>query len=230
MGTAAAITALDSPASSGKRVRIWLDGEPFRTTNRRVTKALELTVGTLVRPEELLAQIEDEERRQAKDHALRYLTYRPRSSGELSRRLRTVGYGESAVADTVAWLGAVGYLDDADFAEQWAAERASAKHYGRLRIAAELAQKGFKPAEVADVLDRHCPEEGERVRALAVGRKRLAGARGLDRLAALRRLGPYLRRRGYGASVVASVLDELGLTDEGVEDDLQPRCERRTTG
>lgn len=214
MGGIAAITALEHPSGAPKRVRVWLEGEPFRTTNQRVTRALRLEVGGAVCPIELTADIDEEEKRQAKDHALRYLTYRARSTAELAGRLREIGYGEEAVTETVEWLSDAGYLDDHDFADQWVAQRVQIKRYGRLRIAAELARKGFEPDEIRDALDRHCPEEGERERALALGRRRLAGARGLERLDALRKLGPYLRHRGYGSSVTAWALGRLGALSE----------------
>lgn len=214
MGKVAAVTALEHLPSGAKRVRIWLDGEPFRTTNRRVTKALELRVGTKVQPEELTAQLDEEERRQSREHALRYLTYRARTSSELKRRLRQIGYGEAAVRETVGRLTAAGYLNDADFADAWVDERVRLKQFGRLRITAELVEKGLNPKEVQETLDSYCPEELERDRALGIGRKRLAGAHGLERVAKLRRLGPYLLRRGYTGAVVASVLEELAHAED----------------
>jgi regulatory protein len=208
VGTAAAITALENPAIDCRRLRIWLDEEPWRTTNRRVGRELGLTVGDRVDADHLAGELDEEERRQAKDHALRMLTYRARSRGELERRLRDMGFGESAIAETAGFLASVGYLDDQSFAEQWIAERVRNKQYGRRRIISELAAKGVDPESVAHLLEEYCPEAGEGDRARAIIRRRLAGLSGLDRLAAARRLGPYLLRKGYSSGIVASALRE----------------------
>lgn len=208
MAAVAAITALEHPQANRKRLRIWVDGEPFRTTNRRVGRALDLAVGDRVETEEFAAALDDQEVRQAREHALRYLTYRARSRSELERRLREVGYGEAAVRETIAFLVRVGYVDDAGFAEAWIADRV-ARGYGRRRIIAELVQKGVEPEAVSEFLERHCPEEQERSRALAIGRRRLRKAVGLERLAAARSLTGYLMRRGFAGAVVRSVVDEV---------------------
>lgn len=215
MGSVAAITALQQPASNKKRLRIYLDGEPYRTTNRRVVRALELSVGEEVDEQELASQLDDEERRQAREHALSFLTYRARSSVELEKRLREVGYGPAAVAETIKVLSAAGYLDDPSFAEQWIAERVRIKQYGRRRISAELVAKGIDPESAAEMLDACCPESGEAARAAALARRRLAGTVGLERLAAVRRVAPYLMRKGYSSAAVSGALrDALGEHDE----------------
>lgn len=217
MGVVATITALDHPPAGRKRLRLWLDGDLWRTTSTRVGRALELSVGQDVRPDDLGHDLDQEESRQARDHALRYLTYRARSRGELTRRLTEQGYGPGAVARTVQWLDQAGYLNDGEFSEQWVAERVRTKRYGRLRIAAELAAKDIPPERISELLDEYCPESGERARATALARRRLAGLKGLERVAQGRRLAPYLSRKGYAANVVRSVVADMALDDEGQE-------------
>jgi regulatory protein len=217
VGAIATITALDHPPAGRKRLRLWLDGDVWRTTSSRVGRALDLSVGQDVRPDDLEQELDQEESRQAREHALRYLTYRARSRGELTRRLSEQGYGPTAVERTVQWLDQAGYLNDGEFAEQWVAERVRIKQYGRLRIAAELAAKEIPADRIGELLEEHCPESGERARATALARRRLAGLRGLERVAQGSRLAPYLLRKGYAAAVVRSVVADVAL-DDGSEE------------
>lgn len=223
MGVLATITALDHPPAGRKRLRLWLDGDLWRTTSSRVGRALELCVGQGVRPDDLEHELDQEESRQAREHALRYLTYRARSRGELTRRLMEQGYGPRAVERTVDWLDQAGYLDDTEFAQQWVAERVRVKQYGRLRIAAELAAKEIPSERISELLDEYCPESGERARATALARRRLAGLKGLERVAQGRRLAPYLSRKGYAGNIVRSV-----VADAALDDDLEQTAAGRT--
>lgn len=85
--------------------------------------------------------------------ALRFLESRPRSIGEVRRRLDGSGYRTDLVEGAIARLTDLGVLDDEAFARAWIESRDRARPRGERALRAELRQKGIDPATVDAVLE-----------------------------------------------------------------------------
>src|SRR5215207_7459541 len=82
--------------------------------------------------------------------ALKLISVKPRTVEELRGRLLEKEWAEAEVVGRVlARLAELGYLDDEQFAAQYAASRLAAKPLGRSRLRRDLQRKQV-PAEVAD--------------------------------------------------------------------------------
>lgn len=77
-----------------------------------------------------------------REAALRLLARREHSTVELSRKLVQRGWVESEIDATIDRLAAEELQSDQRFAENYARSRAS-RHYGPLRIRAELGERGI---------------------------------------------------------------------------------------
>lgn len=138
--------------------------------------------------------------------ALRFIEYRPRSSGELMRRLERWGYSEEESRRLVDHLAERGILDDRQFAGQFADEL-MAKGFGRRRVRVELARKRLGRELIDEVLARY-PNSEEPDRAFAVAEARLARMeqRGPD---TRKKLVDYLLRRGFSPGEAQSACRRL---------------------
>lgn len=87
------------------------------------------------------------------DAAARFLETRPRSIGEVRRRLTSAGYRRDLVDGAIARLVDLGYLDDEAFARSWVESRDRAHPRGELALRRELALKGVDREVAARVLD-----------------------------------------------------------------------------
>ena len=94
--------------------------------------------------------------------AVRILSRRDHTCGELAAKLRRKGFDREAINDALARCRDLGYLDDARTAATIAGHMAE-RGYGPLRIRHALRQKGLDDALIADVLTR-CGDEDEQVR------------------------------------------------------------------
>jgi regulatory protein len=145
--------------------------------------------------------------------ALRYIGYAARSQSEVERRLEKAAFPPEIIAAVVAELEARGWLDDAQFARSWIADRADRKKYGRGRLAAELRNKGIDKEvleEALGVIENE--EELERARAAARPKWRpdaIANADAATVQAEKRKLADFLQRRGFSWDIIAQVLSEL---------------------
>ena len=153
--------------------------------------------------------------------ALRVLAFHARSEAQLRARLARAGLSGSA-DEVVAWLGRLGYLDDAAFARARARSLVGTGRLGprmaeRRLCAAGIPSEAARAAVAAAVEERAAqtgpggePAEVVLCRAAAERRLRDAGLAELDARARAR-LARYLLGRGFSAAAVQRV---LGLRDD----------------
>lgn len=146
----------------------------------------------------------------AMEKAVALLASRARTEREIADALRQNAYPEQTVARVMARLHEAGYLDDGDFAEQWAAFRAS-KGLGERRIRMELRQKGVD----ADTIERalsSVDEEDQMDGALKAARKAARGKE-LSQPSERQKVLAALARRGYDYATARAALAHL-MEDE----------------
>ena len=142
--------------------------------------------------------------------AVALLASRARTEKEIADALRQHAYPEQTVARVRARQHEAGYLDDGDFAEQWAAFRAS-KGLGERRIRMELRQKGVD----ADTIERalsSVDEEDQMDGALKAAQKAARGKE-LSQPAERQKVLAALARRGYDYATARAALAHL-MEDE----------------
>lgn len=142
--------------------------------------------------------------------ALRLLTARARTQGEIVEAFRRRNVPEEASAAVLARLTEVGLIDDAEFARSWVASRQHRRNLSRTVLRQELRGKGIAEEVIADaVAEISADDEFNAARVLA--EKKARSMRGLDATVQRRRLAAAMGRRGFAAGVVASVLRDLDL-------------------
>ncbi len=80
------------------------------------------------------------------EYALKLLTGRAYSTGELREKLRRRAEREEDVDGVLSRLKQSGYLDDKRYAESYAASRLSGEKFGRTRVIRDLRQHRVAPA------------------------------------------------------------------------------------
>ncbi|OYV72055.1 MAG: hypothetical protein B7Z72_05620 [Gemmatimonadetes bacterium 21-71-4] len=145
------------------------------------------------------------------------LAARARSRAELRRQLLLKGEAAGSVDAALDLLERAGYLDDADYARQFARSKALGRGMSRRRVQQELAKRGIArelaDAALADVFADEGVGEGEAVARLA--RRKLRSLVRLDAPTRRRRLYAFLARRGFEHDDISRVLRDLG--EDGVE-------------
>lgn len=142
----------------------------------------------------------------AMEKAVALLASRARTEKEIADALRQNAYPEQTVARVMARLIEAGYLDDGDFAGQWAASR-SAKGMGERRIRMELRQKGVD----ADTIERALSsvDEDEQMDGALKAAQKAARGKDLSQPSDRQKVLAALARRGYAYDVARSALARL---------------------
>ena len=143
----------------------------------------------------------------ALEAAVKYLTLRDRSEGEVRSRLRRACFDETVIEKVMDSLAAHHLVSDSRFADQWASARS--RKYGKSRIAQELRMKGVSDADARRALDE-IPEEEEYRNALRQARSLARKFRGDPQ-----KIQQALIRRGYHWRIARRASEEAAQEQEG---------------
>jgi regulatory protein len=140
----------------------------------------------------------------AKNTALRLLTYRSRSEGEIRRRLQGRFTGE-VIDRTLSDLRRQGLLDDVAFAKEWREQREKFRPRGAAVIRQELQRLGVDREVIQDAL----ADFDAAANAYQAGSKYAARLPVEDASVFRRKLGGFLHRRGFDGEVLGPTVEQL---------------------
>ncbi len=209
------ITALPPGKSREKRVRVFLDGKFAFTLNAGAAVQEGLRVGQELSDGRVEELVKAEHFRRCMDAALRYLSFRPRSEAEMRQRLARRGFDKDGVDAVLLKLKGQGLVDDAAFARFWKENRELFSPRSQRLTSLELRRKGVT-GEIIDEVAGTVDDSDSAYRA-ALSRARLLPTTEYGTFR--RRLGEYLRRRGFSYEVASHTVErvwrELGAGQTG---------------
>ena len=115
----------------------------------------------------------EEESKNARRHAIRYLVYRDRSRNEIICYLNGKKFSADAVDETLTFLESNDYINDDRFAMQFGRSRIVNKKIGRLRLGLELGNKGLERKIIEETLNSLYEEYDEKKLQCLVRKKNL---------------------------------------------------------
>ena len=198
------ITAIKVQKRNPQRVAIYLDGE-FAFGLARIVAAW-LNIGKVLSEADILKFQEQDTLEVAYQKALHFISYRPRATAEVEKKLVNKGFSEPVILATLDRLQRNGLLNDAQFAQAWVENRMTFRPRSRRVLAFELRQKGVVDETIDQALGETIDEGSLAYTAGQRPARRLAG---LELREFRTRLGAFLARRGFSYDVVRPVVDRL---------------------
>lgn len=128
----------------------------------------------------------------AKNRALNFLSFRPRSIHETTRFLQLKRYSSPIIDKIIAFLIETGFLDDQKFAAWWVDSRCRAKPSGPIKLKLELRQKGVSSEIINQITNLDYPKLAK-----SAGRRISAKLKQTDHKTRLLKIQNHLRRRGF---------------------------------
>ena len=161
---------------------------------------------------------ESESFQRARDAALRFISYRPRSEAEVRKRLRRT-FPDHVVDGVAADLVERSLIDDVEFAAGWSDSRSRLSPRSAIAVKGELVSKGVS----VDIAGKAISDLDDADGALRAARKFARRLEHDDYPTFQRRLWGHLHRRGFNSSTarptIARIWKELHR-DEEAEDQL----------
>ncbi|OGN96514.1 MAG: hypothetical protein A2Z77_07605 [Chloroflexi bacterium RBG_13_51_36] len=132
------------------------------------------------------------------DAAYYYLSYRPRSEGEIRQWLDKRGFASEVVETAIGKLREQNLSDDFAFAKFWRDDRLSFRPKSKRLIKRELRDKKV----ASDIIEQVTSDIDDEEIAYKLGSSRLPTLVHLDYPAFYRRLTSYLAYRGFNYEVI----------------------------
>jgi regulatory protein len=199
------ITALRPRGGRRKRVLVYLDGKFAFSLEAEVVVKEGLTVGQELDSDRLEALSRANDFQRCLKAAHGYLSYRPRSEFELRERLYRRGFNGGSVEAVLARLKEAALVDDVEFAQFWYDNRQTFSPRSGSLTRMELRRKGVAEEVIGQVIGT-ISDEDSAYRAGLVKARRLPLS---DYQVFRRRLGEYLRRRGFSYGVISKIVARL---------------------
>lgn len=144
----------------------------------------------------------------AKNYAFLLLKFRLRSEREIAQRLKRRKFSEEIIRKTIEFLREKEFLNDSLFAKSWIESRIK-RPFGLRRIKEELKVKGLDKEIIEERISEVKEGYSEEAVVEQLARMRLGKLKGIEALAARRRVYAYLIRRGFSPEVVTEVINQL---------------------
>ena len=150
-----------------------------------------------------------EEIEKAKSAALRLLSYRIRTCREISDKLQAKGFSPNIIKKVVKDLKRINYLNDYEFAKVFVESRTKHNPKGKKILRYELLRKGIDNKIAEEVINKEMPAEKEENTARLLAEKIWQRKKNIETAKRKAQTYNYLTRRGFSASVIIRILEEL---------------------
>jgi regulatory protein len=152
------------------------------------------------------------------EKALTFLERQDRTEAEIRERLERAEFDSDAIEDAIAKLIALGYVNDADYAERYLAALI-AKGRGRLRIREEMRRKGLPNALVENTIEDGYGRDAELANAMAVAEKTITEIPcekwENEPMKAQQKISRRLLGRGFSYEIVGEAMRRINNKNNG---------------
>ena len=151
--------------------------------------------------------------KKAKNHALRYLSYRDRSKLEVTQYLEKKEHSHPIIKQALDTLIELNYVNDQRFALEWGRYKINKQKLGKSRLYVELLNKGIDKEILESTMAILYEDTSEAELATQCARKKLNSLKGVEEEKKKRRLIQYLKRRGFSADIIYQSLKNVSETE-----------------
>lgn len=185
------ISALRVQKRNPQRVNVYLDGV-YAFGLARIVAAW-LQIGQELSDEKITQLRSEDEVEAAYQHALKYLSYRPRSRAEVRTNLQKHGTPDLVIDGVLERLLRSGMIDDERFARIWTENRSEFRPRSRRALTYELRQRGLDQEIIGQTIESL--DDGEL--AYQAAQKKARSLAALEYAVFRQKLLGFLARRGF---------------------------------
>ena len=155
------------------------------------------------------------------EYAVKYLALRACSSEELRGKLRTRAANLPEIDAVIGRLKDIGYLNDARFAESYAANRVENEGFGRMRVLSDLRSRRVTPKLADKAVERAFEGKGESEMIDSFIERRMPSIWGKGQIEdekVLAKAYRRLRRAGFSSGGILTALKRMAAHPEAIEE------------
>jgi regulatory protein len=207
------ITRIQKRRRERNRYQIFVDEEPALDISESLIAKAGLYNGKSIDQETIDRLLLADSRERAHQTAINFISYRPRSSKEVSDKLTHKGFQADLVRDVVDHLRELMLINDLEFARMFTRDKLRGKPMGRALLRRKLLDKGISFQATERVLKEYVTDENEHEAARALATRKLKASRArfsdLEPVVRQKRLADYLLNRGFSTEVAYKVVRSI---------------------
>lgn len=200
------ITSVERSKKDKKRFVVYIDGQYSFSINEEDYLRLNIYEKSVLTD----AELEDIKKnilfRDAKAAAVKYVTFKLRSEGELVRKLKSEGYSDDIVQMVVEDVRSLGYINDKLYAQKYIYDRNKLKPRSSKMLKLELKSRGIPDEIIDEALDGWKVDERDVVEGLI---KKRFGKYDVSDEKTVKRIYAFLCHRGFSADIIREVLERI---------------------
>jgi regulatory protein len=201
------ITKVETQRRNPKRRSVFIDGKFAFGLDEEVLYKLGVKKGESLTEQQIKKITKEERKKEAKDVALRFLSFRRRTEKQAKDKLQKKGFDEKTIKATIDKLKEFDLINDLEFATSWVKDRLAFKPRGKKLLKQELWKKGIKKEIIEQVTEELCQDEDKS--ALELLEKIKKRYKGLEPKVAKRRMFGFLLRRGFSYETIKKALNQV---------------------
>lgn len=207
------ITQIKPQKRDKKRRNVFLDDTFAFGLDAELVIKYSLHEGDIINEVEITQLLHAEERKGAKDRALRFLSYRARSEKEIRDKLLKIGTDTAVISWVISDLKRIGLVDDQKFSLSYIRDKMALRPIGPLAIRKELKRLGIAEELIEFAIEEAFREKSALEVASELIQKRFLQIKHLEWEKIQKRLADFLYRRGFNWGVIQEALDTLKQED-----------------
>ncbi len=201
------ITRIETQKKNPRRKSVFIDGKFAFGVDEEVVSRLGLEKGEGLTEQEIKDILIQKSENEAKEVALRFLSFRRRTEKEIKDKLKKKDFDERAIKSTIDKLKEYDLINDSEFATAWVKERLAYKPRGKKLLRQELWKKGIRKDIIDQVTEELCQDEDKSASELLEKIKKRY--KNLEPKVARRRMLGVLLRRGFSYETVNHTIKDF---------------------
>lgn len=210
------VTKIEVQKRNPRRRSVFIDGEFAFGLDEEVLYKSGLKKGEGLTQQRIKEITDEERKKEAKDAALRFLSFRRRTERQVREKLKKKEFDEKTIEATIDKLKEFDLINDLEFATSWVRDRLAFKPRGKRLLKQELWKKGIRKDIIDQVTEDLCKDEDKA--ALELVERIKKRYRNLEPKVARRRMYSLLLRRGFSYEITRKALSQLNrsFTEEAI--------------
>jgi len=200
------ITRIEPQKRNPQRRSVFIDGKYAFGVDEEVVSRLGLAKGEGLTEQKIKEILTQKSENEAKEVALRFLSFRRRTEKEVKEKLKKKDFDEKTIKTTIDKLKEYDLINDFEFATAWVKGRLAYKPRGKKLLRQELWKKGIKKEIIDQVTEELCQDEDKS--ALELLEKIQKRYKSLEPKVARRRMFGLLLRRGFSYETANRTLQD----------------------
>jgi regulatory protein len=193
-----------------KRYSIFVEEEFLIGVSEETLAAFSLAKGQTLTPSMYHDLQRSEGRHEVKSYCLKMLGRRSHARSELVSKALKKGFVREVVEDVLDELGRKKYLDDRQFAREYASDKARLSRWGPRKIYSALRRKGVDTQTIEQAIDEQFEAmDVEATLVQLVTKRKDKFAREKDPYKRKKKIFNYLRQKGFESASILNVIDRL---------------------